>query len=345
MDNVLGPYLNAKDDRERQEHLEELLTLRAGPMIRQVLRRRLGFYVSARGKNGNNRDAEDLYQEALTRVVQGLNQLHSPAGIGIENFELYVSRLAANVCIDFLRTKSPARTRLKYRLRDLLKRDKDFASWEHEGEVLCGLASWRNTGKSAFSEQSSEDLEIKLDSFKSLYFADEEIQLAPLSRVVAELFDWILGPVEIDLLVRMIASLLGVKDQPIESLEDRSPARWNLSFVSSTQSGESHVKANELLARLWQTLAQLPAEQRDSFVLAFEDEAGQDLFTVLLAAEIVSWDDLASEMGRSVEETVRLRLRMPMDSAGVAEELRASRENVHKWRFRALRRLRLELGG
>ena len=99
-----------------------------------------------------------------------------------------------------------------------------------------------------------------------------------------------------------------------------------------------------MLARLWQAVIQLPAEQRDAFALSFEDGAGHDLFTILLAAEIVSWDELAQGTGRSVEEVVRLRLRMPMDGATVADELRASRENIYKWRFRAIRRLKTELG-
>src|SRR6185503_6617131 len=103
-------------------------------------------------------------------------------------------------------------------------------------------------------------------------------------------------------------------------------------------------EANELLARLWQAVIRLPREQRDSFALGFEDHAGQDLFTLLLGAEIVSWYELAHEMGRSVQEVVRLRLRMPIDSASVADELKASRENVYKWRFRAIRRLKTELG-
>jgi DNA-directed RNA polymerase specialized sigma24 family protein len=107
--------------------------------------------------------------------------------------------------------------------------------------------------------------------------------------------------------------------------------------------GDSHFEASELLARLWRALIQLPAEQRDAFALGFEDEAGQDLFTVLLAADIVNWDEMAQGMGRSVREIVRLRPRMPMDSSQLADELKTSRDNVYKWRFRAMRRLRAEL--
>jgi DNA-directed RNA polymerase specialized sigma24 family protein len=175
MDHVLVPYLTSRGEQERQQHLDELVTMRTAPLIRQVLRRRLAFYVSAQGVNGNNQDAEDLYQQAMTRVVQVLHQLHSASGIEIDNFALYVSHIASNTCTDFLRAKSPARTRLKDGLRHLLKRHKDLVSWEHDGEILCGFASWRNTGKSAFSDQPWQDLETKLESFQSLHFSDEDV--------------------------------------------------------------------------------------------------------------------------------------------------------------------------
>jgi len=345
MDNVLVPYLTARDEQERQQHLEELVTIRAAPLIRQVLRQRLAFYVSAQGVNGNNQDAEDLYQESMTRVVQVLHQLHSSSGITIDNFDLYVSRIASNTCTDFLRAKSPSRTRLKDGLRHLLKRHKDLVSWEHDGEILCGFAAWQNTGKSAFSDQPWQDLETKLEAFQSLHFSDEDVRFAPVSQIATELFYWIGGPVEVDVLVRMIAYLRDIQDEQIESLDDPSPARWNTYFVSRTRSDESHLEANETLLRLWQAVIQLPAEQRDAFALSFEDEAGEDLFTMLRAAEIVNWDEIAQGMGRSVQELVRLRARMPMNGASVAAELKASRENVYKWRFRAIRRLKTELQG
>jgi DNA-directed RNA polymerase specialized sigma24 family protein len=170
MDNVLVPYLTASGEQERQQHLDALVTVRAAPLIRQVLRRRLAFYVSAQGVNGNNQDAEDLYQESMTRLVQVLHQLYSASDIEIDNFDLYVSRIASNTCTDFLRAKSPARTRLKGGLRHLFKRHEDLVSWEHDGEILCGFAHWRNTGKSAFSNQPWHDLETKLESFQSLHF-------------------------------------------------------------------------------------------------------------------------------------------------------------------------------
>jgi DNA-directed RNA polymerase specialized sigma24 family protein len=166
MDNLLLPYLNAKNESERQQRLDELLTVRAAPIVRQTLRRRLGFYVSAQGINESNQDAEDLYQETMTRIVQVLHEPKaSSTATDIENFEHYVARIASNICIDFLRAKSPARARLKDSLRDLFRRHKDLASWEYESEILCGFVVWRNTGKTIFSGQASRDIEVKLEAF------------------------------------------------------------------------------------------------------------------------------------------------------------------------------------
>lgn len=344
MDNLLLPYLSTNNESERQQRLDELLTVRAAPIVRQTLRRRLGFYVSSQGINENNQDAEDLYQETMTRIVQVLHELRaSSTTTDIENFEHYVARIASNICIDFLRAKSPARTRLKDSMRDLFRRHKDLVSWEYESEILCGFGVWRNTGKTAFSDQASHDIETKLEAFKLSRFADEDVRTAPLPQIVAELFDWIGGPIEIDVLVRIMASLLDVREQPIESLDDDITPSWDAHFAGSAPSGESTLQAKELLERLWRAIKRLPPEQRDAFCLSFEDHSGQDLFSALLGAGTVTLKDLAKGVGRSVEEVARLRMRMPMDGAAVAAELNASRDNVYKWRFRAVQRLKAEL--
>ena len=205
---------------------------------------------------------------------------------------------------------------------------------------LCNLAKHR---KEYFSDQESRDIEIKLEAFKSARFSDEDVRAAPLSQIVAELFDWIGGPIEVDRLVRMVGYLLKIKDDRIESLTEQAEARWNANLSVNTESGESHVEAKELLAWLWRGVTQLPAEQRDAFAFRFEDPAGQGFFEVLVAAGIVNWGELAQGMGRSVEEVARLSMRMPMDGATAADELGVLPKNVWKWRFRAVQRLKIEL--
>lgn len=337
MDNLLLPLLNALDEQARQRRLDELLTIHAAPIIRKVLQRR-GFYVNAQGINKSSQDAEDLYQEAMTRVVQILNEDQRSLA-SIENFGGYVRRVVSNICADFHRSKSPARARLKNSLRDIFRQPKNLASWQYENEILCGFAEWRNTAKASVAH----NLESKLDAFVLARFADEDAKVVPLSRLVAELFDWIGGPVEIDALVEMLASVRGIKEQKIESLDDQVAASFDIHSLGSLRSTELHVETTELLERLWRAIKQWSPRKRDAFVFRFDDQAGQDLFTVLLAAGIVNWDELASGMGRSVAEVVRLRTLMPMDNATAARELNTSRNNVSKWRHRALRKLRDEL--
>jgi RNA polymerase sigma factor (sigma-70 family) len=238
MDNLLLRLLNARDEQERQRRLDELLTIHIAPIIRQVLRQRLGLYVSARGVNETDHDAEDLFQEAMTRILQVLNA--EPRSLTrIENFEGYVGRVVSNICVDFLRSKYPARARVQ-----------QIESWDDQVEVTL-RRSMRSVG--------------------------------------------------------------------------------------------SDVEAHEMLGRLWRILKRLPPKQRDAFALRFEDQNGRDLLTVLLAAGIADWKELAAGLGRSVADLARLWRLMPMDSAKAARELRTSRENVYKWRYRAIQKLKAEL--
>ena len=339
MDKLLLRLLNVRDEQERQQCLNELLIIHVAPIVRQVLRLRLGLYVNAQGVNEKNPDAQDLYQEAMTRIIEVLNS-DQRSLVTIENFKRYVGRVVSNVCVDFLRSKYPARARLKDGLRDVFRRHNDLVSWQHEDEILCGFAAWRNTGKPTIIDY---DVESKMNAFLAARFADQDVRAVPLSRVVAELFDWIGGSVQIDALVRMLAYVRDTREQEIESWDDDVAAEFELDSRRRTRSVESDIETNEVLRRLWRIVKYLPPKQRDAFALRFHDDAGRDLFTVLLAAGIVDWKELAEGLGRSVADLARLWTQMPMDSATAANELRTSRENVYKWKFRAIQTLKAEL--
>lgn len=344
MDKNLVPYLTATDPQARENELSHLITFYAAPLIRKVLRRRLCFYLSPRWINQHNHDAEDLFQEAITRVVQCLTEIQeSASNIIIENFDRYVYRLASNICIDFLRAKSPLRTRLKDSLRALFRRTDALACWEVEGRTVYGLTAWSDSRRPTFSSFPAGDMESNLELFLTTHFTGTNITNAPLSEVVIKLLNWIGSPVTIDVLVRMVAHLRQVRDQQSTSLDHDSEIPWEDHGHNNLQISESKLHARDLLERLWSLLSELPSQQRDAFVLGFEDHAGQDLFTLLLASRSASWQELAKTMDRSVEDLLRLQTRMPMDCGMIATELGASRERVYKWRFRAIRKIRARL--
>jgi len=61
---------------------------------------------------------------------------------------------------------------------------------------------------------------------------------------------------------------------------------------------------------------------------------------VLLEAEVVTFRELPQELDRSTETIVGLWSKMPMDDERIAAELKTTRGQVWKWRFRALQRLK-----
>lgn len=339
MDQLLLPYLQASDESERQHHLDEILSAYAVPEVRLALRRRLSFFVDSRGKSPHNQDAEDLFQEIMTKIVQALHDLRKPSRTTvIEDLEEYIARIATNSCNDVLRLKKPSRTRLKYNLRFVLTHHEDFSIWKSDRHALTGFTEWRLRGMSPSKVTLSVDYENTLANFRATRFPRENIQQVPLTRIVAEVFRWLSSPVELDELVSIVATVQGVKDLPAERLHETTD--FGRSLNDTSLSTHSLLEEMAILRNLWQALRELSVEQRDVFCLGFEDERGRDLFTVLLEAEIVTFRELAQGLDRPTEEIVKLWSTMPMDNKAIAMELNTTRGQIYKWRFRALERLK-----
>jgi hypothetical protein len=274
----------------------------------------------------------------MAKVVQSLRD--SSTATSIENFHQYVARIASNACNDVLRAKSPARARLKNNLRYVLSHHPDFALWKSEGETLAGFSVWRDSSKSRSSQRQLADLQETFTSFRSERFPNENVKQVPLTRLVAELFLWTGSPIEIDLLVNIVAAVVEIKDQPHESVDDERNAYLEAPVADSTLSSSSRLDEQALLHNLWHGLKELSVEQRYVFCFGFEDESGRDFFTVVLEAEVVSFGELVNELGRSPETIMSLWSQMPMDDDAIAIELKTKRTQVQKWRFRALQRLK-----
>ena len=86
MDLLLVPFIEAEDEAEAREHLEQLVA-RVTPLIAKITRR------------GNHPEGEDDFQESVRRVIGSLWACKAdPVGRGIGNFEHYVSVLAKHAC-------------------------------------------------------------------------------------------------------------------------------------------------------------------------------------------------------------------------------------------------------
>ena len=341
MDSMLKCVLDSKDEAERGRLLDELILAHSAPLIRKVLRQRLSLHISHSGTNPNNPDAEDLYHEIIARLLQRLNDCISrPEDHPINNYRNLVITITVNACNDYLRGKAPARARLKNSLRDLLLRHRDFKTWKGENrEQLCGFSSWNGQSKSSSSSERIRQLLENPEAFQSDQFPKGNIRSVPLPILVTGIFKWVGGPIEMDALAEALALLLDVKEQPVESIE-QSNEKSGREFEDSTIRNDLRLQGKETLKKLWDEIKQLPPEQRDVIRLSFDDENGNDLWSILVAADVITLPQLAADLGLSNEELMNLWNQTPMDSPTLAKHLGTTRSQVNKLRFRAMQRLR-----
>lgn len=320
MDNLLLPYLTATHDAERQELLDELLIVYAAPVVRQTLRQKLGFHVNQFGVNPYNPDAEDLYHEIIAKIIDVLTTLPESPRTQIEKLETYVAGIATNACLDYMRAKSPARTRLKYSIREILSRKSEFFVRKSEEGFVCGLKGWTVQPEPISSQRLSE-IQLELPTFRTTRFGSEDIARVPLSKLTIELLSWIGEPVELDELVKVISILLGLKDRPAESIDDETKTYLEARIADTTLISDPGLDSEKLLRSLWLSVLALPKNQRDAFCLRFESESGEDLFTLLFEANLTTPSRLAQQLARSREDLMRIWSAMPMEYAAIATEL------------------------
>ena len=341
MDRLLQPYVQATDESERKEHLDELLIVYAAPVIRRTLRQKLGFHVNQFGVNPYNPDAEDLYHEIIAKIIEVLTALPDGPRTEIEDFEKYVGRIAINACLDYIRAKSPARTRLKYSLREILSRKSEFTLLKSEEEFLCGLNEWPKERKPISSQRLAE-IESDLPIFRTTRFGGDDVTRVPLTKLIPDLLRWIDEPIELDELVNLTAILLAVKDRPADSIDDEATSYLEARVADTTLMSDPGLDLGKLLRSLWRAVLALPKNQRDTYCFRFEDNNGEDLFTLLFEANITTRAQLAQQLGRSLDDLMRIWTAMPMEYSDISAELNAPVLQVRRWRFEALRRLEKE---
>ena len=341
MDELLLPYLKATDEQERARHEGQLLLLDAAPVVRKTLRLRLDFYIAPQG-NSSCRDAEDLFQDIMAKIVQILRDLHQFSSPDIENFNRYVWVIASNACNDFLRAKSPARSRLKNNLRQVFSRHPKFCLVKIDGGIYCSFSSSPTERSPTAARQKLIDLEKNPRRFLSASVRGEEIDHPRLSRIASEALTCVGEPIEFETLVRIITGLLDINDHPIESLDDFSDAEPEFHQTGMALATDFELEVCALLKQLWLAVLKLPPKQRDVFIFGFEDERGEDFFSLLVEANVVTIPRLLYEMGRPLPELMEIWSRMPMNNKDIASELKAASRQVAKWRFNARERLAKE---
>lgn len=339
IDTLLEPLLLEKSDERADELLLQLITDHAEPVIKGIIRYKLHFNSQ---RADGLAEADDIYQEALVQLLAQLRQLRKqPYEHPITDVRGIAAVIAHRTCSRWMRRQFPERHALKNRLHYLLTRQRGFALWQdEERKLLAGFAVWQGQKKAvAVSGNLSED-EGLMTHIRMLKSGRPQ----ELGEALATIFNRLGGPVEFDALVSALSKLLGIRDQPIESItEDEDTLAFQA--VSEEPDPAWQVEKRTFLQRMWEELQQLPLNQRAALLLNLKGTDGGGCIALFPATGVAHLRQLAEALEMTAESFARLWNELPLEDAKIAELLGLSRQQVINARKSGRERLTRRLKG
>ena len=341
IDPVLDPLLQETSAEQADLLLQQLISEHAEPVIKGVIRYKLRL---SSNPSDQRAESEDLYQEVILQLLGQLQQFRSqPQTHPINDLRGMSAIIAHRTCSRWLRRQFPERHALKNRLHYLLTRQRGLALWQDDkGKQIAGFTSWQQQTKSIKPVQAGElaNAEHLQTQIRKLKSAKQQ----ELGEAVAAVFNYIGGPIEFDELVRTLAMLLGIKDQPLESLIQGEDA-VEQQPASTTPSQAWQVEKRMFLQRLWEELQQLPVNQRAALLLNLKDPSGSGCITLFPATGIATVQQLAATLEIELNAFAALWNDLPLEDARIAELVGLTRQQVINARKSGRERLARRLKG
>ncbi len=252
--------------------------------------------------------------------------------------------IAHRTCSRWMRRQFPERHALKNRLQYLLTRQRGLALWqEGDRKLVAGFAVWQGRKKAVSAARLtdlSDDEGLLAHHIRRL----KSGRAQELGDALAAVFNHLGGPVDFDDLVSAVAALLGIRDQPIESITEDEDA---LAFqAAAAEPGPAwQVEKRIFLQRLWEELQQLPLNQRAALLLNLKDADGRGCIALFPATGIATLRQLAGALAMSADQFAELWNDLPIEDARIAELLGLTRQQVINARKSGRERLTRRLKG
>jgi RNA polymerase sigma factor (sigma-70 family) len=341
IDPVLEPLLQETSAEQTDQLLQQLISEHAEPVIKGVIRYKLRL---SSNPSSQRSETEDLYQEVILQLLGQLQQFRKlPEAHPINDLRGMSAIIAHRTCSRWMRRQFPERHALKNRLHYLLTRQRGLALWQDDkGKQIAGFAVWQEQTRSVKSLQAGELANAgQLQSQIRLLKSGKQQELG---EAVATILNYAGGPIEFDELVSTLATLLGVRDQPLESLAqgedaaERQPA-------ASARDPAWQIEKRMFLQRLWEELQQLPVNQRVALLLNLKDPSGSGCITLFPATGIATLQQLATTLEIELNSFAALWNELPLEDSRIAELLGLTRQQVINARKSGRERLARRLKG
>lgn len=337
-DAVLLDFLQARNEAESQQLLDRLITEHAAPLIQQIVRYKVRGYPAAQARD----EADDLQNDAIAELLDELRKRQkSPSENVIRNFRGFTATLTYRACKDSLRRRLPLRHSLKNSVRYALNAHPDLAWWEDEsGEAACGFAVWQAAGRSLARNPSLEKLLADPYLLKEPKAPGGERRKIIRPELLAAIFNFVGGPVELDDLVNVIAARHGLHEgaESLDALDTEGRDAYERLPDPHADMGQAAV-LRAYLRRVWEEICQLPVQQRLALPLNLKDEKGNCLTAMLPVADIATIRQIAGVLELPLEEFHRLWGDLPLEDAQIADLLGLTRQQVINLRKSARERL------
>lgn len=314
-DQLLQPLISASSDSDVEKALTSLIQDHARPLIIGILKQKFSGW-------GDADCIDDLQSEATLRLLGRLRQFRqNPEEYSIWNFRDYVVTTTGGVCATYLRSRFPNRCRLRNSLMYLLTRDPSFFLKENQSGIhICGLSEWKKSDE--FVDITKENFDFtKIRSTTGYHNASS------LRTVITEIFAVSQAPVELNELIKLLITVLGVQESAIKN----KPEFENkiLEHISDNRNNpEESVENLQFLRKMWDEVKQLPVNQRVALLLNLKDTEGADLLSVFPTRGIATFREIAAVLELSLEQFTAIWKEIPLGDLKIAELIGVTRQQV-----------------
>lgn len=351
IDKLLIPLLES-DGEQYDNLLNALVRDYAEPLISKIIGSKM--QVSAHGHYNSHRkqDTEDLKSASILKLLIQLELMRTdPVDYGITSFPSFVAKITYNECNQYFRDQYPLRHSLKKRIHYQISKRTELDLWEVGHEKYAGLIGWRNHEVKRSESPALKSLLGDASDFVLEKLAGKSPTKLPLDHVLIKLFEWLNHPLEMELLVNSISSLLGIKDQPLVDLDKKTdPNRPKTNVAEVVKQAElsferelNKIAAMESLQMLWKEIRQLPVLQRQALLFSLRDENGSGLITQFSSCGLASQRQIAELLEMPVNEIEELWSQFPLKDAEIARMMGTKAQQVINLRKSARERLARKL--
>jgi len=335
-DALLAEFLAAADEEASRPALARLLEEVARPLLGRVLSRQLG----GRNSGIEPADVEDLLSATLLKLHLHLIAVRSGDHAPPASFADYVAVAGFNAVSGFFMARQPERTRLRDRVRYVLRREERLASWSGaDRDTVCGLA--RHRGRPAAERPE------RLDGIVAAAVTREGAGWGRFPALVSRILVELAAPCRLEELVDALATTLGVDERPagLTPVRDATGPKTKARPLAAVgRTALERIEATEKVGLLWEEIRELPENQRFALLVNLRGEGDEAPLEQFLLSGVVGAGELAGALGLTPPELAALLPTLPRDDAWIAERLGLTRQQVinlrKSARLRLARRLR-----